>query len=210
MYYIVFQYVSFFKHYFHYNIILIILINLHRIDEPSRCLFYDMNNIFVVLTTNKSRLFTVVIWLHCIRHQQYRQTLRLRILQTQRWVQFINIHTTTILSIALKNIQDKTRWLFFIVLHFVKRFLWYQSFLNQYIYYCDLFCLEPASRICHLHRHVWVRYFDTTKFIVCCMSSILIHMSYFYFYNILSYRARSSKPQVVSRYSSIVSAFFNL
>ena len=54
----------FFDNYLHYNIIDIILISLHRTAGPSRCLFFDINDKFVVITTNKPQLFNVVIWLH--------------------------------------------------------------------------------------------------------------------------------------------------
>ena len=60
----------------------------------------------------------------------------------------------------------------FIVLHFVKRFVW--DFLNSYSYYRDFFCLGPASRLCERHCHGWVRYIDTTKITVWCMSSLLL------------------------------------
>ena len=111
----------FFKHYFHYNIYAILLIILHRTAGPSRCLFFDIYNKFVVLTNNKPQLFTVVIWLHCILRQQYGQNC----------VFVIYIHKgkcNSLIFILLlfcllhrKNIQDKTRWLFFlIVLHLVK------------------------------------------------------------------------------------------
>ena len=109
-----------------------------------------------------------------------------------------------------KHIQDKKRWFFIIVLHFVKSFVWYRSDFTQYNYYRDFFCLGPASRICHHHRHVWVRYFDTTKIMVLCMSSILIHMPYFSFIIIKSHHVRSSEPRVVSKYSYIVSASFTV
>ena len=62
--------------------------------------------------------------------------------------------------------------------------VWYRSVFNQYSYYCDLFCSGPASRLPHRHIHVWVRYFDTTKITVWCMSSILIHVTYFSVYTI--------------------------
>ena len=69
-----------------------------------------------------------------------------------------------------KHIQDKIRWLFIIVLHFVKSFVWYRSVFNQYSYYCDLFCLGTELRLCRRHCHVWVRYLYTTKIMVWCMS----------------------------------------
>ena len=42
----------------------------------------------------------------------------------------------------------------FIVLHFVKSFVWYRSVSNQYSYYCDFFHLGPEMRICHCDRNV--------------------------------------------------------
>ena len=43
------------------------------------------------------------------------------------------------------NIKDNIWWLFLIVLHVVKHFLWYFLVFTQYIYYCDFFCFRPAS-----------------------------------------------------------------
>ena len=51
----------FFQHYFHYNIYTIILISLHRTAGPLCCLFFDIYNTCVVLTTDKPRPFMVVI-----------------------------------------------------------------------------------------------------------------------------------------------------
>ena len=42
------------------------------------------------------------------------------------------------------NIQNITRWLFIIAVHFLKRSLWYWSVFIQYSYYCALFCMGPA------------------------------------------------------------------
>ena len=83
-----------------------------------------------------------------------------------------------------KHIKDKKIWLFFILLYFVKMFVGYWSVFNQYIYYHDLFCLGTAQRICNFHRHMWVRYFDTTKNMVWCMSLILTYMTSFSVYTI--------------------------
>ena len=44
-----------------YNIYAIILINLHRTAGPSCCILFDIYNTFVVLTTDKPLLFTVVV-----------------------------------------------------------------------------------------------------------------------------------------------------
>ena len=45
------------------------------------------------------------------------------------------------------NIQDNTGWIFLLVLHFVKRFVWYHSVLSQYSYFRDFYCSWPASRL---------------------------------------------------------------
>ena len=62
--------------------------------------------------------------------------------------------------------------------------MWYWSVFIQYSYYRDLFCSWPVLRLCHRHCHVWVRYYNTMKITVWCMSSILIHMTYFSVYKI--------------------------
>ena len=72
----------------------------------------------------------------------------------------------------------------FIVLHFVKIIVWYHSVFTQYSYYRDFFCLGSTSRLRDRHHHGWVRYIDTTKITVWCMSSILIHITYFFVYTI--------------------------
>ena len=109
-----------------------------------------------------------------------------------------------------KNIRDLTRWLLIIVSHFVKSFVWYLMVFNQYSYYCGFFCLGPELRLCHRHFHMWVRCFETTKIVVLCMSSILIHMSYFSFNIIPSYHVLSSEPRAVSSYLPIVSSFWRV
>ena len=72
----------------------------------------------------------------------------------------------------------------FLVLHFVKMFVWDRSVFTQYSSYFDFFRLGPALRLCDRHRHVWVHYFNTTKITVWCMLSILMHMNYFSVYTI--------------------------
>ena len=62
---------------------------------------------FFVLTNDKPRLLTVVIWFHHTLRQQYRKTLRLRDLHKQRWVQFIDIHTSVLFLTHQKHIQNK-------------------------------------------------------------------------------------------------------
>ena len=52
--------------------------------------------------------------------------------------------------------------------------MWYFSVFTQYSYYCDFFCLGPASRLRNRHLHGWVRYIDTTIITVWCMSLLLL------------------------------------
>ena len=69
--------------------------------DPHVVYFLQMYNKFFVLMTNKPQLFTVVLLLHRILHQQYGQMLRLRHLLTQRWVQFIDNHTCLLRRVPL-------------------------------------------------------------------------------------------------------------
>ena len=124
-------YFHFYSIIFPYNIISVVLISLHRTSGPSRCLFFTNLQYFFFLTTDKPLLFTGFISLHCILLQKYGQMLRLFHLRTERCVQFIDIHTTRIFLSRRNYIQDITSWLFIIVLHFVKSFLWYRSVFNQ-------------------------------------------------------------------------------
>ena len=50
---------------------------------------------------------------------------------------------------------------------------------TQYSYYHDFFCSGPASRLRDCYCHMWVCYIDTTIIKVCCISSVLIHMTCF-------------------------------
>ena len=54
----------------------------------------------------------------------------------------------------------------FIVLHFVKRFMWYIFVFTYYSYYLEFFCLGTESCLLESHCHGWVRYIDTTKITV--------------------------------------------
>ena len=126
-------------------------------------------------------------------------------------MQFINIHTTDILFIASKIYSGKNKVTIFIVLQFFKSFVWYKSVFNKYSFYCHFFRLGPESRLCHCHCHVWVCYFDTTKIMVWCMSSILIHMIYFSIYTIFiseHYRAIVSYCPTPSQQVSVI--FWNI
>ena len=73
----------------------------------------------------------------------------------KRCVFVIYIHTrkcTTLIFILMwfglsngYNIQDNTGWLFLMVLHLVKMFVWNRLVLTQYSYYRDFYCLWPSS-----------------------------------------------------------------
>ena len=64
------------------------------------------------------------------------------------------------INIIFRTIQGDC---FFIVLHLVKRFVWYRSVFTKFSYYRDFFCLEPASCLHDHHCHGWMCYIDTTK-----------------------------------------------
>ena len=72
------------------------------------------------------------------------------------------------------NIKENIGWLFCTVPHFFKRFLWYIFVFTQYSYYRELFCSGPELRLRNHHSHRWVRYIDTTKITVWCMSSLIL------------------------------------
>ena len=52
--------------------------------------------------------------------------------------------------------------------------MWDRSVFTQYSYYRVFFCSRPSSRHFDCHRHMWVRYIDTKKIIVWCVSSLLL------------------------------------
>ena len=177
-------YSLFFRHYFHYNIYAFILIILHRTAGPYCCLFL----IFII------HLFFLWLILRDFSRLSFDYIAYSAKNTDKLWVFMIYGYKgkcNSLISILLlfclsywKNIQDKRRWLFFILLHFIKSLVWYQSDFIQYSYYRDFFCLGPASRLCDSHGLVWVCYFDTTKIMFWCMSLILIHMTYFSVYTI--------------------------
>ena len=69
----------------------------------------------------------------------------------------------------------------FIVLHFVKRILWYRSVFAKFSYYCDIFCSEPASRLRERHRHGWVHYIDTKNTVLRFVWDCLVFIQYIYY-----------------------------
>ena len=60
---------------------------------------------------------------------------------------YIDIHNTAVWFIASIKYSGKYRVTVFIVLHFVRSFVWDCSVLTQYSYYRDLYCSWPASRL---------------------------------------------------------------
>ena len=200
-----------FRVFYHYNILAIILIILHRTDGPSGCLLFT----YLKYICRYWRPINLdYSWLsfdyiaYSVKNTGERCIL---VIYGHKGECISLISIILIFCLSCRNhIQDITRSLFIIVLHFVKSFMWYWSVSNQYSYYCYFFCLGPAYRICHHHRHVWVRCFETTIIMVSCMSLILINMPYFSFNIILSYHLRRSEPRVVSRYLPIVSALWTV
>ena len=75
---------------------------------------------------------------------------------------------------------------------------------NQYSYYCHWFSLWPVFRLWHCHCHVWVRCFETKNIMVLCMSSVLIHMSYFTFYIIWSFYLHWYEPQAMGLTNTVI------
>ena len=77
-------------------------------------ILYCLNtyNAFVVITTIKPRLLSVVVFFYHTFFQQYGQTLHLRHQLTQRYVRFIKDFTTAILFILLFTSGPSRCWLF--------------------------------------------------------------------------------------------------
>ena len=96
---------------------------------------------------------------------------------------------------------------FYTILHIVDIFVWDRSIFTQYSYYCDFFCSGPASRLRDSHCHVWLRYIHTTNITIWCMSSILIHVTYFHVYTICiseQYRVIVSYSPKPSQHLSLI------
>ena len=111
-------------------------------------------------------ILKLYIYLPCINTQQletapFDDTSVISPIQSKHWrtghyhiYSFLNILIYGELSIYVLllrfvlshryNMQDNTGWLFLIVLHSVKRFVWYIFLFTQYSYCRDFFCLGPA------------------------------------------------------------------
>ena len=88
------------------------------------------------------------------------------------------------------NILDNTGWLIFIVLHFVKSFVWYIYFFSIQLL-LRFFCLGPASRLPESHCHGWVRYIYTTKTTVLMLVWYrLVFTQYIYYRELFLFGAR--------------------
>ena len=133
----------------HYKIYASILISVHRTAGPSCCLFFVISNIFVVRKTSK----TANIHGCCLIISHTPPTIQANIASS--WLTYKKVGKCTTLIFILiwfgllhrYNIQDNTGWLFVIVLHVVKRFVWYCSVFTQYSYYRDFFCSGPSLRL---------------------------------------------------------------
>ena len=101
----------------------------------------------------------------------------------------------------------KTHVLLYFLYYFVILFTMFWTTghgFNQYSYYCYWFSLGSVFSLWHCHCHVWVRYFETKIIMVLCMSSILIHMSYFTFYIILLFYLRCSEQRFVGLTNTVI------
>ena len=78
---------------------------------------------------------------------------------------------------SLASLRSPLSWvsaLYWYYKNTVFRFVWYCLVFVQWSYYCDFVCFSPASRLCNIHRHVWVRYIHTTTITVAGMSLLLL------------------------------------
>ena len=121
--------------------------------DPHVVYYLHIYNKYVVLMTDKPRLFMVVIFLHCILRQQYGQTLCLCHSRTQRCMKFIDIHNTAILFIASKPyLFDIGQCLISFVIIF-NYFVWSQhSVFDIATVTCECTVLNLRtlwSRLCH-------------------------------------------------------------
>ena len=91
----------------------------------------------------------------------------------------------------------------FIVLYFVKRFVWDHSVFTQYSYYCDFFCSGPAPRLRDCHSHKWVRYIDTTKIINWCISLLILSIDLQWLYYFIMSQFKLSQNFFSSQVSNL-------
>ena len=75
--------------------------------------------------------------------------------------------------------------------------MWERSVFIQYSCYRDFFCSGPASRLRNCHCHVWVRYIDTTKITVACMSSLLLSIDIRRFYYLIMFYFKLTNGEMV-------------
>ena len=62
------------------------------------------------------------------------------------------------------------------------------QFLFNAVIILPYFCSGLALRLLNRHRYVWVRYIDTTKITVWCMSSLLLYIDlWWFFYFVMFY-----------------------
>ena len=126
LYYIVFQHISFLEYYYHYNIYAIVLIRLHRTAGPSRCLFFIICNVFVVCKTSK----TATIHGYCLIVSHTLPTIRANVVYFwSTYTKVSALHWYSYYCGLVYSIDIISRTIqgdFFIVLHVVKRFLWYR------------------------------------------------------------------------------------
>ena len=148
----------------HNNTIANILISLNLTSWSSCCIFFEISTIHLSFLRPIKRDYSPLS-LDFIAYSVNNAG--------KRYVFVIYIHKgkgNSLIFILLifcllhqKLFQDKTMWLFIIVLHFVKKIVWYLSVFNKYSFYCDLFRLGTTLCLFYRHHHVWVRYFNLLK-----------------------------------------------
>ena len=81
--------------------------------------------------------------------------------------------------------------------------MWDCSVFSQYSYYCDFSCLGLASNFCDHCNHGWVRYIDTTKITVWCMSSLQLSIDIQWFVILLCFHLNFHIPYFFSQISNL-------
>ena len=75
----------------------------------------------------------------------------------------------------------------------------YRFVFIQCSYYRELFCSGIAKRLRNRHRHLWVRYIDTTKITVWCMSSLILNNDIQWFCYFIMYYFKLTNAAMVKR-----------
>ena len=126
---------------------------------------------WIVVMHISVRMTTISFWIDCRHRSSGRRAL-------SKWCHLSKKTKKTIHGKKMDRNKisclGKYRVTVFIVLNFVKRFVWYRSVFTQYSYYNDFFSLGTALDPRYHHCRGWLKYIDTTKITVWCMSLLLL------------------------------------